>query len=113
MKENTLLKISIICALVGVFVLYLISDNIKLDETAISKIKNEEIGNNVKVKGVVKDVFNGEKVSIITITQPEEMKVITYGNVSLKEGDYIEVIGEIDEYNGNLELVGNRIRVVS
>lgn len=113
MKEKTLLKISTICALIGVFVLYLISSNIKIDETSISKIEEEQIGKDVKVKGVVKDVFNGEKISIITITQPEEMKIILYENVSVSEGDYIEVIGEIDEYKGEREVIGNRVRVIS
>ena len=113
MKEKTLLKVAIICALIGVFILYIVSENITIDETSISNIEKEQIGNDVKVKGVVKDAFNGEKVSIITITQPDDMKVVVYGNVNLKEGDYIEVIGEIDEYNGELEVIGNRVRVIS
>jgi len=113
MKEKTLLKISIICALIGVFVLFLISENIKIDETSIGKIENGQIGNDVKIKGVVNDVFNGEKASIITITQPEEIKIMIMENTSLKKGDYVEVIGEVDEYNGELEVIGNRVRVMS
>ena len=96
-----------------VHTLYLISENISIDESSIGKIENEQVGNDVKVKGVVNDVFNGEKISIITITQPEEMKVIVYGNISVNEGDYIEIIGEIDEYQGELEVIGDRIRVIS
>ncbi|MBW2974238.1 hypothetical protein KY366_00840 [Candidatus Woesearchaeota archaeon] len=113
MKEKTLLKISIICALSGIFLLYLISENITLDESSISSIEDEEIGDDVKVKGVVEDVFNTEQLTIITITQPEEMKIIVYDNVSLSEGDHIEVIGEIDEYEGERELIGNRIRTIT
>ena len=116
MKEKTLLKISLIFALVGVFVLYLLSDSINIDQTAISKIKSEEVGNDVKVTGIVKNAFNGEKVIILTITQPEDIKVTIIKNnernISLKEGDYIEVIGEIDEYNGEKRLMGNRLRVI-
>ena len=112
MKEKTLLRISIIGTLIGIFLLYIISENIKIDETSISKIKEEQIGNDVKVEGRVKDVFNGEKISIITITKPEEMKVVVMKNISVKEGDYIEVIGEVEEYNGELEVMGNRVRVI-
>ena len=57
-------------------------------------------------------MFNGEKISIITITQPLDMKILLFDNVSIEEGDYIEVIGEIDEYNGEKEVIGNRVRVV-
>ena len=112
MKEKTLLKIAIISALAGIFILYLISDNIEISESSIGNIENEDIGSDVKVKGVVKDVFNGESISIITITQPYDMKVILFENVSISEGDYIEVIGEIDEYNGELEVIGNRVRKI-
>ena len=110
MKEKTLLKIAIISALAGIFILYLISDNIVIGEISISRIEEEEIGNDVKVKGIVEDVFNGESISIITITQPSDMKVILFENVSIVEGDYIEVIGEIEEYNGEFEVIGNRVR---
>ena len=108
-----MLKIAIISALAGIFILYLISDNIVISESSIAKIENEEIGSDVKVKGVVKDVFNGEKISILTITQPSDMKIVLYDNVSIVEGDYIEVIGEIDEYNKEREVIGNRVRVIS
>lgn len=113
MNEKTLLRIAIISALFGVFLLYIISENIPIDETLISKIEGENIGNDVKVKGVVSDVYNGEKISIITITQPEDIEIIVYENVSISEGDYIEVIGEIDEYNGEKQVIGNRIRVIN
>ena len=112
MREKTLLKIAIISALLGVFLLYIISESITIDESSISKIENEEIGNDVKVKGVVRDVFNGEKISIVTISQQEEMKIVLYENVSVSEGDYIEVIGEVEEYNGEREVIGNRVRVI-
>jgi len=112
MKEKTLLKIAIISALLGVFVLYIISESITIDESSISKIENEELGNDVKVKGVVRDVFNGEKISIVTISQQEEMKIVIMDNVSINEGDYIEVIGEVEDYNGEREVIGNRVRLI-
>ena len=107
-----MLKISIIGALIGVVILYIISDNIKLDETSISKIEDDDIGSDVKVMGVVSDVFNSDKVSILTITQPADMKVVVMENISVSVGDYIEVIGEIDEYEGEKEVIGNRVRVI-
>jgi hypothetical protein len=41
MKEKTLLKIAIISALAGIFILYLISDNIMVSESSISRIEEE------------------------------------------------------------------------
>ena len=112
MKERLLLKIAIICSLAGIFAIYLISENYDLDESSIGSIKEDQIGKDVKLKGVINSIFNGEKATIITITQPEEIKVMLQGNVSLNKGDYVEVIGEVDEYNGELEIIGNRVRVI-
>lgn len=113
MQEKTLLKIAIIGALVGIFLLYIISGRITLDETSISNIENEGIGSDVKIKGVVKEVFNAEKLSIITISQPSDMNVLLFDNVSIAKGDYIEVIGEVEEYEGEMEVIGNRVRRIS
>ena len=41
------------------------------------------------------------------------MKVVVMKNISVKEGDYIEVIGEVEEYNGELEVMGNRVGKIS
>ena len=112
MKEKTLLKTAIICALAGVFLLFLVSDNIEVEESSIAKIEEEEIGRDVKVKGVVEDIFKGKKISIITVTQPSDIKIVVYENISVNKGDYIEVIGEIDEYKGEREVIGNRVRVI-
>jgi hypothetical protein len=113
MKEKTLLKIAVIGSLVGIFLLYLISENIKIDQTSVSNIEQENIGTDILLKAQVSDVYNQEGFSIITVIQPKEVQIIAYDNVSLKIGQEIEVIGEIDEYEGEKQIVANRIRVIS
>lgn len=114
MKEKTLIAIAIICSLAGVFALYIISESISINESTIEKINNGKIGSNVKLNGVVKDVFSGNKSTIITITKPEEVKVIFYEKgIGLQKGDYVEIIGETEEYNGEVNIMGNRVRKIS
>lgn len=117
MKEKHLLKIALICSLIGVAALYFISENIEIKQTNIEKITFDDVDRNVKVKGVVNDLFENENVMIIDVIQPEEITVVLFKrnnkNISIGKGDNIEVIGKVDEYEGKLEIIGNRVRVIS
>ena len=116
MKEKNLLKVALICSLVGIVALYFISENIEIKQKNIEKITLDDINKNVKVKGVVKDLFENEKVMIITIEQPQDMTIVLFKSknesVGINKGSNIEVIGKVDEYEGELEIIGNKVRVI-
>jgi len=110
-----LLKIALICSLLGLIILYIVAENISIDEKTIDKINKDDFGSDVKIKGAVNKIIDLENVMIVEITQPTNMPVVLFKeeDINLSEGDYIEVIGEIDEYNGELEVIGHRVRVIS
>ena len=68
MDEKTLLKIGLIITIVGVLILYFISGQIEIKEKTISKITAENVGEDVKIRGVVKRITDLEKVMIIEIS---------------------------------------------
>ena len=49
MREKMLLKIALICGISGIVLLYLISDNMPIDEKAIDKISVENIEDYIKI----------------------------------------------------------------
>lgn len=114
MKEQLLLKIALTCCLAGVGILFFISDNIEPDEKAISKINMENLGEDIKLKGYVSGITDLEKVIFLEITMPEKITVVLFKkqNISIYEGSYVEILGEIDEYNGEMQVIGNRVRVI-
>ncbi len=114
MKESILLKIALICSLVGVLILFFISDNVEPKGKAISKINMENVGEDIKLKGYISKITDLEKVMFIEITQPEKIDVVLFkkGNITLYEGSYVEILGEIDEYGGEMQVIGNRVRVI-
>jgi len=114
MKESTLFKLALICSLVGVLILFFVSDNVDVREKAISKIEMENIGEDIKLKGYISKITELEKVMFVEITQPEKIDVVLFkkGNISLYEGSYVEILGEIDEYGGKMQVIGNRVRVI-
>jgi len=114
MKESTLFKLALICSLVGVLILFFVSDNVDVREKAISKIEMENVGEDIKLKGYISKITDLEKVMFVEITQPEKIDVVLFkkGNISLYEGSYVEILGEIDEYGGKMQVIGNRVRVI-
>jgi|TARA_Y100000310_G_scaffold345214_1_gene462761 DNA/RNA endonuclease YhcR with UshA esterase domain len=116
MKEKTLLKIALVTSLLGLLTLYVISDNITLSQTSIEKITLENKDEMIKIKGLVNKVIDTEKVTIINIIQPQEITVVLFKEenttTKIKENNEVEIIGKVDEYEGKLEVIAHRARII-
>lgn len=116
MKDNNLLKISFICSLLGILILYTLSQNISVEEKTINKITIGDLDNKVKIKGLVDNIIDTESVLILDVAQAQNMKVILFKennqSIDIKKEDLIEVIGQVEEYNGELEIIGQRVRII-
>ena len=93
--------------------LYFISDSIDIKDYSITGI-NSDVGEDVKLKGIVKGVRKSDKATFIEVEQalPSSIVVFSQENINISAGDFVEVIGEIQEYKGEEEIIANRIRVV-
>lgn len=116
MREKTLLKIALIISLLGLLGLYIISGNIEIKEKNIEKITLENKDEFVKLRGIVNKVIDTEKVAIMEIMQPQEITVVLFKNedktIQIKDGNEVEIIGRVGEYEGKLQIVADRLRVV-
>ena len=114
MNDASLLKIAISCSIIGLIILFFISDRIEIDEITIDKLDEMEIGKTVKIKGYVEDVTNLEKVAFLKVAQEktETVSIVLFKeeNISLNKGDYVEVTGEIEDYEGEKEIIGNLVK---
>ena len=116
MKEKTLLKIALIVAVLGISILFFVSSNLEVNEKTIDKINKDNVEEQVKLKGIVSRITELNTTAFIELTQPSAIDIVIFkekkGNLTLKPGDKIEIIGKIDEYDGNLEIIAQRIRVI-
>ena len=114
MKETALLKIALICSLVGLVILYFISSKIDLADYKPSNL-NKNIGENVKLAGTVTKVTDKGEVVFIEVNRQAPITVVLFtdeDNLKLNNGDDIEVIGEVQEYKGKNEIIAQKIRVI-
>ena len=115
MKEKTLFKLALICSIVGLCVLFFISDSIVVNEIDVGKINFDNIGREVRVIGKIGRVSDTEKVMFLEVSQEkiEDVTVVLFkdSEIELKEGDYVELIGTLDEYNGEINIIANAVKM--
>lgn len=110
MKEENLLKISILGSLLGILVLLTISGKIEIKNELISNLDATDIGKSFRISGVITDVKKSKSVTSFQISELNQMKVVVFSdNTTLNKGDYVEVSGKLDEYNGKTNLIADKI----
>jgi DNA/RNA endonuclease YhcR with UshA esterase domain len=111
MEEKTLIKIAITVSLVGLVFLFLYSD--ELSTLSINNLDDSPKGETVKLSGVVKRVSSHEKIIFIEVSgqRTEQMDVIVFNDeeLFLKEGDFVEVTGEVEEYKEKKEVIASKV----
>jgi len=98
---------AVICSIVGVIILWFISGTILPDES----ISYANIDNSVIIQGEIRRMVPGENLVLIDVERLANIKVVVFSseNLSVSEGDTIEVVGVLEEYEGKLEVVAERI----
>lgn len=115
MKETILLKIALICSLVGLVALFFISQRIELKDYRPAFLNNKNIGDSVNLSGKISRITTGNNVVFIELSQqvPVSVVVFTDKNINLNENNFVEISGKIQEYNGKEEIIADKIKVVS
>jgi len=109
MKEKSLLKIALICTILGIVVLLFLSEIVEVKESKISEAKNVDNGI-VRITGVVENVRVGEKATILSVSKKESIDVVVFGQTDFQKGDFVDVTGEVQDYEGKKEILAKEIK---
>ncbi len=111
MQEKTILKIAVIVSMLGLGFLFLYSNQLNL--ATIADLDSVGVKESVQLRGKVNSVRVTEKATFLELEGEKVVKtdVILFPKESIfiKEGDYVEVLGTVEEYNGKKELIASRI----
>ncbi|MBA3064216.1 hypothetical protein FP803_02150 [Candidatus Woesearchaeota archaeon] len=115
MEEKSLLRLALICSLVGIIALFFISENMEIKEKNINEINKDNIGEDIKIKGIVSKSTDKGKIILLDIVQPETVTVVLFkdSDFNISTGTKVEITGEIDEFNGQLEIIGNEVKTLN
>lgn len=109
MQDSVLLKIALITSILGLGFLAIILATTGLQEIDISEAKELEEDTSIRITGTVQRVTNKDDFAIVSIKKEEEITVVLFENINLTKGQRIEVIGKTQDYNGEKEVVADKI----
>ena len=111
MQEKTILKISAVLVLFGLTFLFFYSS--ELNFKVVQDFDNLVLEEEVKLTGKVNRVSQSEKVTFLELsaqtTNTLDVIVFNHENIFVQEGDYVELTGTVEEYQGKYEIIANQI----
>lgn len=112
MDEKTLLKIALICSIVGVFIIFIFADRLEPSLISISSISHSLVDKDVKIRGTISSFKMTPSVLMLDIKdETGVIKVVAFDKEDFKadEGQLVEVLGRVKEYKGVLEIESKKI----
>jgi len=111
MEEKTLIKISFITVILGLSFLFLYAEEFNL--RAIEDLSLIPSAEEIKLEGKVSSLTITDKAIFLELEGEKIIKtdVILFpqGSIYLKEGDYVEIYGEVEEYNNKKEVIASKV----
>ena len=68
----------IVFGIIGIVILFIISDNLEINEKDIDKINKANVEEDVKIKGIISKITQLDKVAFIELEQPAKMTIIVF-----------------------------------
>lgn len=107
-----LTKIALITSIVGLLILFYLSSKLLPKKTPIEEIENKNIDDWVVVEGIVKDVKNFDKFTLVNICEKTCINVIIFDKIDIQLNEKIRVIGKIKIYKQKKEIYAEKIEYV-
>ncbi len=111
MKDSTLIKIALATSIIGLAALAIILSTTGFEEVNISEAKELEKETTTRISGTVERITAKEGFSILNIKKEETITVVVFEKINLSKGQRVEVVGEVKDYEGQKELVAEKIVV--
>ena len=109
MREQNIIYISLSIVILGIISLFIISYFLDYKETEIGKIDGSYLGKNVKIVGEVSKYKDYSTVKTFLITDSTGEIMVAVFTEGLEVEGEVEVIGSVEDYKGNLEIIADQI----
>lgn len=113
MKTRSLLKLSLVIAFLGTFILLFLSQSIEPTARAVSSINEKNLDAWIKIQGIVVDEQTFSTLKIITVSdETASINCVLQQNENISVNSKVEITGKIIEYKGQLEIEVSDLRVL-
>ncbi len=120
MKDESLVKLSILTSVIGISGLLLFLLVSKPLQVRVQDIDETLLGKRVEVVGKVDDLFSKNGHIFFYLRNTSEIKVVVFRNTvkrlgleDLRDGDSVKVVGTVERYRGEIEIITRDLKVLS
>lgn len=120
MKDEILLKISLLISIIGIILLFVFAQGLEAEKIEIGEIGKSSIGKYIEVFAIVSSFSEsngnyflkiGDKTGNITAVLFKN-DADNINTARFKKGIQIRIIGKINEYRGNIEIITDKIEFI-
>ena len=120
-SDRTLVRLCWVVGGVGIVGLFVVTQLIGPVNTSIKNINEASLGKTVSTYGKVDSFFTKDGHVFLTLTdEGAKIKVVVFENqakkmpfaYNIRNGDIIKVVGKVDKYKGELEIIGERVEQI-
>ena len=116
MAESLLIKITLVISIIGIIILFFISDKLKPKEYQINFLSKENLEELVKIRGKITDLKETQGITILTIEDKSgPIKVTLFKNnqiIKPRKGQFVEVIGKFKTFRKEFEIEAKEIKIL-
>lgn len=105
MEEQTLLKTSLISSVIGIVILFGITQFINPASFSITTEKGDE----VNIQGIVEKITNIKGTTFLTLTTKQKTTVVLFENKTIPKGSHVKITGKVETYKGEKEIIGDEV----
>lgn len=111
MEEKNLVMVSLLCCVIGTFIIIVISGKIEVPLYSIKEINLSMEGSEVIVQGYLYDISASEKLTKFKIKDVSGSltSVVFDDELSLRENSFVQVKGEVTVFNNKTEINAKEI----
>lgn len=115
MEEQTLVKLALCTAILGIVTLFFITPRLTLQDQAQNNIFLAEDEDQVRLQGYVQEIQEKEGVVFLKlhIQDTKEIVLFTDDPLNISTDDYVEVTGKVSTYQGKQEVIGETVKILT
>jgi hypothetical protein len=112
MDDKKLLDIALVTAIIGILILIIMSYYEFIPEKVFSDLTSKDVGQKVKMQGIIKSLKYYDSGTSIRLEQKCNIDIWIFSNITNLSKEKNAIFeGKIDEYNGKLELIADKVTI--
>lgn len=116
MKNNNLIKISLTISILGIFLLLTISEYFPPELTRIQDLNENYLEKNIRTQGTITQIKTTPTIVILKLKDSNNLiTVIAFTEQiipDLKLNSQVEILGEVQKYEHELEIIADKITIL-